>query len=374
MLPDWYFCCAIEAEPDATHAILGILETLAHSRTLDMREAAFDELARTELWTQVYVLPVVIRSMQVRSGGRTMRLAAETRYFDHLVEFSQAAYSDVVRECLWALGSEGRVKRAEPLVTAADLFLKTPAAPVTATTPYLDIPDFVGETVLAAVLASQLEGDEVSGSIVQALETRGVLYRFVELALEGRFGRLAFCLAARVAAHVITGYDDVTLFKHVTAAGVLALEPDLLDVYARMLFRDGPTNGLKRLVSKGGSPQALTESRQRMSAHDEDVVRDRIGMPASTERPMDLSIVLWRATLLWRLAQVDADGAAQVLAARWAAQGEQDGRGRPWIPSQNGAYFVQRDQVEPLAALLSSAVLATHLLPNLPTTHPSRRQ
>lgn len=372
MLTDWYFCCAIEAEPDATHAILGIIDVIERSQDVAMREAAFDELERTETWTQVYLLPAVIRSMRARQDG-SGRLPVEAQYFERLVQFSRVEAQSCVSACLWALGSDGRIHQIEPLNKAAEVLAETESAPERGA-PYLDVAAFVAETVLAAVLASQFESDDVPSAVGQAIETRGVLYRFLERALEGRFGRMALCQAAQLAAHPVVGYDTVALSRRISAVGVLALEPDLLDLCARIMFRKGITETVMKQVARNVAPKVLLDAKKRISAADEETVRGRLGIPASAERPMDLSAVLWRATVLWRLGQIDPSSAVQPLIARWLTQDNEGGRWRLWIPVQSGTYLVQRAEVEPLAALLGHAALARHLLLALPASHPSRRQ
>src|SRR3982751_1820546 len=204
MLPDWYFCSCVKADPDKTAIFLQILGSLADTaENPELTSIGLGELQRLDPWMQGYALPVVLRTLGRQGPPPELRPALE-RYFAELAEMVPERLSEPFGELISSLllaRSPGEtltaLRRCHSRLDKSHLGPPSP-------TPYLDLRDFFPETLILAVLADRLERDRNFSSLLGGADDASDILELVDLALDlklrrPRLGRLAFRCALTVA-------------------------------------------------------------------------------------------------------------------------------------------------------------------------------
>lgn len=351
MLPEWYFCCCVDATPGNANTFLCTLETFDSPESNDrLLYMAFDELKRMDVWMRIYALPRVLvwrRGREVpanlyRQVGRYLEgLQASIpvdyhRSFAHLIDLlaapdaTQSELIPALEQCAGAVTGRSR----------KDI----------STTPYIDLKEFLPETFILAVVAAECAHEKAvahenasaagmsrakafTAGMDKSLDQNDAMKVIFRGALKqdqlGRpqFGRLAFRLAARIAILVPTGDSKEDLLSRVRRIDGAALEPDLLQTSAEILFLHD--------LTRSGSPDrtavcedihretlALAQLRRwfRKSKSTQPIARLNFGV--NEYRPSSLPIVYWQA-ILWDLSlRIDPEATAPRLAAAWQPRGE----------------------------------------------------
>lgn len=239
MLPDWYFCCCIGAESEVTSAFLSILETLENRESSNqLLYTAYDELLRADPWMQIYALPRVLNSLP-RRGAVGDREGVLFEYFEGLLGIMPQEVQPTFSALTHRLLQQDTSASAITGLMEACASKKMPPRELSRR-PYLDLQEFLPETFLVSVLADRYAGDLAFVSEISAAleDETSQLRTLLHNALESRYGRLAFRLAAAHGRLVSSTYTQEDILTRVWTQehSVALFEPDLLDTAARVLF------------------------------------------------------------------------------------------------------------------------------------------
>src|ERR1035437_8442425 len=237
MLADWYFCCCVKATPRTSTTYLSILYALADpSADLDLVIAAIGELRRCDIWMRAHALPAVLALLN-RSKVQEINRSYLSSYFEELLE---ALPEDVARSfgaLQSAILSDGLLT-IEEFETCISILDDNPSrAP--SDIPYLDLRDFLPETIILATFAARLDRDRGRyGSMFSVGDDSGSqsMSRLVARALNGLYGRMAFLLAIEISGGIGNNGNRAQLVQRLSSARECGLEPDMLLSYAQLRF------------------------------------------------------------------------------------------------------------------------------------------
>src|ERR1700752_43986 len=338
MLADWYVCCCIGLNPDQTTAFLAILDALENPAD-DDQIAIYEiqELRKADVWLQAYAFHKVLKFLRPKNNSHNV-LPIIKDYFNGILEFVpeeiqnyyQALFPKVISS---AMAKDSALNLLDQIALCANEAENLPVR-LPAPVPYLDLKEFLPETILLSAIYEGLVADH---NIKFALATRlesdqnfHSLYRIFEKAQRGQLGRLAFQLSIQIDAKIPSRhFSREELFRTLSRSfTTINYEPDLLRAYADILFIGDQVN--ETLIEKKGEIidiivneiANLTELRNLQN----NVVRpennndplERIGLPATSKRLMfNLPIVYWQATLWELIADYDPVLAGNALAKNW---------------------------------------------------------
>src|SRR5215218_4629184 len=144
MLAEWYFCCCIDASPANTNIFLHIWDIIRDEES-DWRTVSLslEELQKTEVWMQVYMLPDVLATLHWESmPSSTLRIIES--YCKNLFEFLPRK----LRGLFWSLFDSAYFSYTSDTVTKLQACAKAvhdardrEVTPI----PYLDIKEFIAE-------------------------------------------------------------------------------------------------------------------------------------------------------------------------------------------------------------------------------------
>ncbi|MEQ8536215.1 MAG: hypothetical protein RIB93_01920 [Coleofasciculus sp. D1-CHI-01] len=336
MLAEWYFCCCISANPSDTEAFLSILDSLENPDSdSQLLYLAYKELKRTEYRMQIYAVPAVLKSLHRDDLPAGLKNTIK-RYLKDLVKNVPEKVKNSILQLINLVFSS---QSSEKIIQVVNTFVAEskhlPERRLTPT-PYLDLKEFLPETLVLAILADQLENnekliDELIIAVNDQEQTDSNISLFLEAALDYQFGRLAFRLSVLIASLTSTEYPDtlrslIAQKASVAAQAVAAqAEPDLLDAYAIALFRDKstkntPHNQCKRIIQESLRLSELRNLIREVSGQnpqDLDVPFRYVGIKNTPNRTDCLPILYWQI-VLWELAaQIDASTTADELVKFW---------------------------------------------------------
>lgn len=337
MLSEWYFCCCIQSNSEPARAFLSILDTIENPESdHKLLYLAYRELRKTEISMQGFALPYVLESLHRQDIPENIDSVVRA-YLDGLVQlmgddirhafdsFADTVLSTTLAQDGWATLADGAQKAHRP---PGQTFAPTP-------TPYVDMKEFIPETMVLAVLLDQLRHSKDSASLVAWLsgeeQEASPVKQLLDAALDYKFGRLPFRLAVRIV-HVaeIKPRSDILLLIENARLSVLPLEPDLLQDYAEILFLGGSiqTGAAPRALIVGDIVKASFDKRTPAKliagalagGKDLDGPARRIVQLPQESFKRNLPIVYWQTTT-WDLAcRIDESATAAELAKYWQWQ------------------------------------------------------
>jgi hypothetical protein len=327
MLTEWYFCCCISANPSDTEAFLSILHYLDTSESEpQLLYLAFNELRHTDDRMQIYALPRVLRLLCQDNLPSHLKQPIN-QYFDRLLDNTPGSLESSVQKLIGLTGSQSAPAK---LLQAVDTFVQeSKGLPERrlSSTPYIDLKDFLPETFVLAVLASQLEQNaSLSASLVEAINEQddgsSLVSELLQAALENQFGRMAFRLAVLIFSLATIEYpQEVRSLIANRASAAAHLEPDLLQTYAIALFsksnqKHSSNSQCRRILYES---QTLRELRNLLkdnfqeNSENIDSLLRRVGVQSSPVRVQSLPIFYWQI-ILWELAShINAEATADIL-------------------------------------------------------------
>jgi len=204
---------------------------------------ACEELQKTEVWMQAYALPYVL-SLLHKDGLSAGVFDVAAAYLENLVLFMSDDVREPFRKLIDLMLSGARFSRLTKQFKSCieETKLLSPATP--ADVPYLDLKEFLPETLLLTIINDGLTHNKrFAVNMAAALEEEADLQSFLRQALEYEFGRLAFRLANRIA-YFVGGYsrDDLQSLIIDNEFSMVPFEPDLLQTYAEISFLESPIN------------------------------------------------------------------------------------------------------------------------------------
>ncbi len=332
MLPDWYFCCCIGAEPESTSAFLSILETLENPESDNLLlYTAYDELMRTDTWMQIYALPQVLGSLPWR-GSFGDRDGALSEYFAGLLgmipEKVQPAFSALVNSLLLKDAPASAIIDLVEVCAGKKMPPREPSQK-----PYLDLQEFLPEIFLLSVLADRYAVDEsFAPEILNKLEAEASpLRQLLHGAVEYAYGRLAFRLAAGLGRLISSAYTSERILTKIWTLehSAAIFEPDLLHMSARVLFLYDIVNPSQEqaalICTKEILPEIwrLTHLREYSALIPEDkrksdaVPLQTVNLGAIGGREILLPVIYWQA-ILWDLSsRVSPSATAEEIEQTW---------------------------------------------------------
>ncbi len=334
MLADWYFCCCIKASPSTTKAFLSILEVLENPESdAQLLYLAYDELRRTDIWMQVYALPQVLQSLHKQHLTTAINKTIIVKYFEDLIDNLPKTAEETFKNLLLGMVLE----KAEPvgiIKTLTEGIKVSQRYDSEIRTPYLDLKEFLAETLMMAVIANQLENNtEFAIALDSELEKEeSPLKSLLENSLNYKFGRLAFRLAVII--YDLTkfkAFDDLISRIGDTPFSTASLEPDLLETSAYILIQDNLRNNdkntvvtVKKIIQESLTLENLrrlksSKSERQKYSHTEDFIApvQRIVENPNQDLCNSLSIIYWQS-VLWELAaRLDSTTTAEELAKFW---------------------------------------------------------
>jgi hypothetical protein len=244
MLTEWYFCCCISANPSDTESFLSILESFENPETdSQLLYLAYNELKHTEDRMQIYALSAVLKSLHRDNLPAGLKNTIK-RYFDRLTESVPESVENSIRQLINLVLSNQRSAKIIDIVNSFVRESQQLPERRLSPTPYLDLKEFLPETLVLAILADQLESherliDELIAEVNKQDETSSPVSEFLQAALEYQFGRMAFRLAALIVSLTSIEYPEQlrSLIAEKASVAVQA-EPDLLQTYAIVLFKE----------------------------------------------------------------------------------------------------------------------------------------
>ncbi|MEQ8387025.1 MAG: hypothetical protein RH949_32180 [Coleofasciculus sp. A1-SPW-01] len=331
MLAEWYFCCCISANPSDTEAFLSILDSLENPESdSQLLYLAYNELKHTEDRMQIYALPTVLKSLHRENLPAGLKSTIK-RYFNHLTESVPEGVENSIQQLIdLALSNQSFAKIIKTVKTFVLESRHLPERRLTPT-PYLDLKEFLPETLVLAILADQLENherliDELIAEVNEQDEASSPVSEFLQAALECQFGRMAFRLSALIVSLTSIEYPDKLRSLIATQASVAAqAEPDLLQTYAIVLFREPNIKYTAISQCQRIMQESLTLSELRnlireapaQERHNLDASFRRVGIQNTPNRTEGLPIFYWQIAL-WELSsQIDASTTADELAKFW---------------------------------------------------------
>jgi hypothetical protein len=337
MLPDWYFCCCISASPSKTSAFLSILEILDNRKSDNqLLYLAYDELLRTEVWMQVYAMPKVLRSLQredLPDGiGRIIR-----SYFNDLIEIVPDVSEKLQSVIEQLISGAASHRLMEELKACARAVLELPSDRRLSPIPYLDLKDFLAETVLLSVIADRMAQDRdfaenLAGTLKK--DEGSPVGMLLQNALDYKNGRLAFRLAVRIAHLTSVRHKKDELLSRIWMHRycIADIEPDLAQATAEVIFHnvnsdtaEHKADMARRIMEETWTLVELRKllqiSLNRRSKSSDPL--NRIGFePLQNNLNYSLPIIYWQASL-WELAvQIDPVTASLELASHWSPPGD----------------------------------------------------
>lgn len=336
MLEQWYFCCCIKASPSSTNAFLSILETLGNRQSdSQMLYLAYSELRRTDSWMQIYALPFVLRSLRSPHLPENQHDNIVRPYIDSLIESSES-FTDskttlykqsslAIRHLFEGIGFGELTKGLEETARRYD---SRKADLETSRTPYLDLKDFLPETMMLAIAADLCEQDEDFAkrlaSYLKDLDDEDKVRYLIDDALNHQCGRLAFLIGVVLAK--LTRFQSRSELKDTFWQAVLTqdhlvfeLEPDLMHCYATLLF-EGKGNHTTETIAREIIKESWTMDQ--LSKIPGKTLKSadplyRVWFDADPEVRSTLPPIYWKCTL-WNLAvQIDSNVTASLLAEFW---------------------------------------------------------
>jgi hypothetical protein len=329
MLTEWYFCCCIGANSSDTETFLSILESIENPESdHQLLYLAYEELKQTEDKMQIYALPTVLKSLYQDNLPTGIQKTIK-QYLKHLVEnVPEVVASSVGQIVNLVLSNQPSTKIIELINTFVQQSKNLPERWLSST-PYLDLKEFLPETIVLAILANLLENDEtliarIVAEVNKQNETSSPISDFLQKSLECQFGRMAFRFSVSIAS--LTSIEDPDRLRSLIAkqASLTAQgEPDLLQTYSVVLF--GGANNTSVSQCQRVIQESLTLSELRnliLETSDQnrdnlDALFRRVGIQKTPNRTESLPIIYWQITL-WELAvQADALTVADELVKFW---------------------------------------------------------
>lgn len=342
MLSDWFFASCVTKNPDKIAAFLSILETLDDPENTErLKIDSFHELAKSEVWFQVYAFNKVL-DMRRYGDRNSLNGQVQTAFdtyinamLDHAPEEVESDLENLLRDYFYSQSGDlspsclldSFVSSAQGLVTKLSIRAFTPV-------PYLDINDYLPETILLSLLLNKVQTDStfrVSFQISFESDPAFVVVRqIIEKALDYQLGRLSLLIAIKLAILIDTlGYTRDKIIETIIRNRLnIDYEPDLLQAYAELCFTDIKsssklTNNLsviKSIISETISFNLLQTLQQRLhnGPGSERTSLGYVGLTTpSTRLAFLLPLAYWQSTL-WELAvQIDPNTAGVVLAEYW---------------------------------------------------------
>lgn len=328
MLADWYFGCCINANPKNIKILLSISDILDDPESDGyLLYLTYEELLRTDIWMQIYLLPQVLKSLRCENVPINIQRVVDP-YFDELVAMLPEV--EGVKPAFRRLVDSVVLGETATAVKACSLAIMNLPSRDVSWTPYLDLKDFLPETLLLAMIADQIVHDQSGGVELSSL---GKETPEVDLVLQNAFkhrcGRLAFRLAARIM-NLSARYDRNQILDRIWQNGycVPELEPDLMLTSAEVLFLDGAeteepalraklaNNLIRESLALSELRQLQRQSTRRAGKWAEELIK-RIGYEPTEGFAESLSIIYWQATV-WQLAAgCDSETAALKLSKYW---------------------------------------------------------
>ena len=336
MLSEWYFCCCISAHPSDTEAFLSILDVLENPESdSQLLYLAYNELERTEGRMQIYSLPVVLKSLRRENFPDGLKEKIE-RYLNNLIENVPEKVKQSVQQLI-KLALLNETDNFTKIIKVVKTFIKESQnlqERRLSPTPYIELKDFLPETLVLAIIADiadRLENNEnLVNKFIAAIKDNDEtsssisISSFLEAALENQFGRLAFRLAASIAS--LTSTADIELRDAIAQQASLAAhtEPDLLQTYALILFRDTSQENITskqcdRIIEESLSLFELRALIQHIPVNSSalNLSFRSIGIPNNPNRSDGLPVFYWQV-ILWELAaKIDALATAKQLEKFW---------------------------------------------------------
>ena len=243
MLARWYFCCCIKASPSSTSAFLSILETLENKHSdSQLLYLAYAELQQADSWMQIYALPIVLQSLRSPHLPDSQHADVLEPYLEGIVESLEGLAPSATKRYKHSSLAikhllEG-ISLSEVLISleeTAKRYLARKNELENSQIPYLDLKEFLPETVMLAIAADLSEQDEAFAKGL-AIKLTGSdddpVGRLIEDALGHQCGRLAFLMS--VALVRLTRIQSQAELKNTFWQTVLAqensafeLEPEL---------------------------------------------------------------------------------------------------------------------------------------------------
>ncbi|MUG94195.1 hypothetical protein F7734_18100 [Scytonema sp. UIC 10036] len=335
MLTDWYFCCCIKASPTSTKTFLAILETLENTESDgQILYLAYDELRRTDIWMQVYALPQVLKSLKRTDLPQAIEDVIVKPYFYDLIEnLSEELYEKYQKLINAVLDGAEISFIIRSLIEAIQATPRKDSSEIR--TPYLDLKEFLLETLVLAIVVTQLEYQlDFAGALEAEIGNEtSEIKSLLEDSLDYRYGRLAFRLAIQI--YQLTAFEQpdelLSLIKE-TPFSAIALEPDLLQSFALVWSRDilselnqDNKQAVKKIINESielTELRRLTTKRKQKNTKEFDseefyVPLRRIGIEPNQYLGKNLPIIYWQS-VLWEVAsQLDAIASAEELGKFW---------------------------------------------------------
>jgi hypothetical protein len=205
----------------------------------DLAGVSLRELSRLDVWFRAYALPMVLRAAQPGGDPRLRRAA-----WEHLEQLTGAVPDDLAEKVM----ALREASRASEFIAAAEecvhLLARLPDRSTSAV-PYLDLKDFLPETLILTLIAAWLEADPSHAPALREAMTRveAQLPTLLARAEQHASGRQAFRLALKIAAGVASR-DEEQLSRLIWTRREYRteLELDVLQSWAEVLYdtaRDG---------------------------------------------------------------------------------------------------------------------------------------
>jgi hypothetical protein len=310
MLADWYFCNCIKAAPRSASTFLIILDAMDNPlRDRDLLAHALRQLCRTNTWMRIYALPRVLSLLGSPEASDYRKFISE--YLEDLASLLPPEIESSILQLVRALLAD-RLPSAND-VTRIGLQLNSLPTRQAASSPYLDLREFLPEAFFLAILAHLLERN-VARYVAAVANESGESARLqacLVSALEGAFGRLPFLLSLQIFGFLVSAKDlAVAVLSHSHCA---QLEPDLLNKFAQLSFHGGSNS------SRAGAmlEESLTMSMLRRSFEGREF-EGNPALPYMNSKDLNvLSTMFWQCTL-WSLAvELDPETAATQLGSLW---------------------------------------------------------
>jgi hypothetical protein len=329
MLADWYFCCSMRSEPADAAIFLSIVDCLEDSLVSGQNAPhpgiALSELDRMDIWMQIYALPTVLKLI----GHQDLDIGTQARdYFTSIAaslpEDVESSFSGLLKDVLSANTSTIRSTLRVCVKSLSTIAGRQPSI-----VPYLDLKEFLAETMLLAVVESQLSRDgSLANLFSDSTADDSIMFqRVLDAALRHERGRLAFRLALRIALRIEYGGYSVEQLESMIWQNPSAdpeHEPDLLASWAEVVFskqQDSEGQSMaSRLINESQTlahlRYQLTERRRR-PAREGNGLANQFLRATAEEVDRSLTIVFWQSTLWELAAKLDATMAAVLLASLW---------------------------------------------------------
>ncbi len=350
MLASWYFCCCIKASPSSTSAFLSILETLENEHSDDqLLYLAYTELQQADSWMQIYALPFVLKSLRNPYLPDSQHADVLEPYLEGLIEGLEGLsplaarrykYSSLaIRHLFEGISTSELIVALEE---TAKRYLYRKNELENSQIPYLDLREFLPETVMLGIAAELCEQDEgfaqelaikLTGRGDDAIGDDYAIGRLVEDALDHQCGRLAFLMSVTLVrltktqsqAEVKNTFWQAVLDQD---ASTFELEPDLMGCYATVLFRwqtaQSPEATVDKIIEESRTMSQLAQVPANPAAPAEPIYR--LGFDDAPDLRLTLPSIYWKCTL-WHLAvKTDSNAAALRISEFWQVPDRIPGR------------------------------------------------